>query len=56
MVFGIEGFECSNPLVVPPLVEPAGHLPLQVVGLGFKNGVLGDLPLPPQLVLQAISF
>jgi hypothetical protein len=53
MVFGIEGFECSTPLVIPPLVEPTCHRPLQAVDLGFQSGVLGDLPPPPQPVLQA---
>ena len=47
------GFECRTPLVVLPLFEPAGHRPLQAVDLGFQNGVPGDLPLPPQPVLQA---
>ena len=41
------------PLVVPPLVELAGHQPLQAVNLGFQSGVPGNLPLPPQPVLQA---
>ena len=49
----MEGFECRTPLVVPPLIEPAGHRPLQAVDLGFHSGVPGDLPLPPQSVLQA---
>ena len=25
LVFGMEGFECRTPLVVPPLIEPEGH-------------------------------
>ena len=49
----MEGFECRTPLVVPPLIEPAGHRPLQAVDLGFQSGVPGDLPPPPQPVLQA---
>ena len=49
----MEGFECHNPLVVPPLIEPAGHRPLQAVDLGFQSGVPGDLPTLPQTVLQA---
>jgi hypothetical protein len=53
LVFGIEGFECRTPLVVPPLIEPASHRPLQAVDLGFQSGVPGDLPPPPQPVLQA---
>jgi len=40
-------------VVVPPLVEPASHRPLQADDLGFQSGVPGDLPLPPQPVLQA---
>ena len=56
MVFGIEGFECRAALVVPPLVEPAGHRPLQTVDLGSQVGVPADLPLPPQTVLQAYLF
>jgi hypothetical protein len=51
--FGIEGFECSTPLVVPPLIEPACHRTLQAVDLGFQSGVSGDLPPPPQPILQA---
>ena len=53
MVFGIEGFECRTPLVVSPLIEPAGHRPLQAVDLGFQSGVPADMPPPPQPVLQA---
>jgi hypothetical protein len=53
LVFGIKGFECSTPLVVPPLVESTGHRPLQPVDLGFQSGVPGDLPPPLQPVLQA---
>jgi len=52
LVLGIEGFECSAPLIVPPLVEPAGHRPLQAVNLGLQSGVPADLPLPPPPVLQ----
>jgi hypothetical protein len=55
LVFGIEGFECSTSLVVPPLIEPAGHRPQQSVDLGFQSGVPGDLQPPPQPVLPAIS-
>jgi len=40
-------------MVDPPLIEPAGHRPLQAVDLGFQSGVPGDLQLPPQPVLQA---
>ena len=53
LVFGIEGFERRAPLVVPPPVEPTGHRPLQAVDLNFQSGVAGDLPLPPQPILQA---
>jgi len=53
LVLGIEGFECSTPLIVPPLVESAGHRTLQAVNLGLQSGVPGDLALPPQPVLQA---
>jgi hypothetical protein len=53
LVFGILGFECRTPLVVHPFIEPAGHSPLQAVDLGFQSGVPGDLPPPPQPVLQA---
>jgi hypothetical protein len=53
LVFRIEGFECSTPLVVPPLVEPTGHRPLQAFDFGFQSGAPGDLPPPPQLVFQA---
>ena len=34
-------------------LEPASHRPLQAVYLGFQSGVSGDLPPPPQPVLQA---
>jgi len=44
---------CGTSLVVPPLVEPAGHRPLQAVDLSSQSGVPGDLPLLPQLVRQA---
>jgi hypothetical protein len=47
------GFECRTPLVVPPLVEPVDHTPLQAVDLGFQSGVPGDLPSSSQPVLQA---
>jgi len=40
-------------LVIPPLVELAGHRPLQAVDLSFQSGVPGDLPPPLQPVLQA---
>jgi len=49
----MEGFECRTPLVVPPLIEPAVHRRLHAVELGFQGGVPGDLPPPPQPVLQA---
>ena len=52
MVCGIEGFERRAPLVVPPLVEPASHRPLHAVDFSFQSVVPGDLPLPPQPVLQ----
>jgi len=51
--FGIEVFERHAPLVVPPLVKPASHGPLQSVDLDFESGVPGVLSLPPQPVLQA---
>jgi hypothetical protein len=44
--------ECRTPLVVPPLIEPAGHRPLQAVDIGFQSRVPDDLPPPPQPVLQ----
>jgi hypothetical protein len=53
LVFRIEGFECRTPLFDPPLIEPAGHIPLQAVDLGFQSGFPVDLPQPPQPVLQA---
>ena len=53
MVFGIEGFEWSTQLVVPPLIGPAGHRPLQAVVLGFQSDVPCDLSPPPQPVLKA---
>ena len=43
----MEGFEYRTPLVVPSLIEPVGHRPLQAVDLP------GDLPTPPQPVLHA---
>jgi hypothetical protein len=46
LVFRIEGFECSTPLVVPPITEPTGHRLLHAVDLGSQNGVPGYLPLP----------
>ena len=52
LVYGIEGFEHRATLVIPPLVKPASHRPLQAVDLGFQSGVPGDLPIPPQPVLQ----
>jgi hypothetical protein len=45
---------CSIPLVVPPLV-PVGYRSLQAVNLGSQSSVPGDLPPPPQPLLQAIS-
>jgi hypothetical protein len=53
LVFGIEGFECLTTLVLTPLIEWAGHRPLQAVDLGFQSGVPRDLPPPSQPVLQA---
>ena len=53
LVFGMEVFDCRTPLVVPPLVEPMGHRPLQVVHPGSHCGVFGDLPPLSQPVLQA---
>jgi hypothetical protein len=44
---------CHTPLVFPPLVELAGHRPLQAVDFGFQSGVPDDLLPPPQPVLQA---
>jgi len=52
VVPGIEEFECRTPLVVPPLIQSAGHLPLKAIYLGFQSGV-PVLPLPPQPALQA---
>ena len=49
----MEGLECRIPPVVPPLIEPAGHRPLQAIDLGPQSGVPGDLPPAPQPVLQA---
>jgi hypothetical protein len=48
LVFRIERFDCSAPLVVSPLVEPAGHRPQQTVTLGFETGVPGYMLLHPQ--------
>ena len=56
LVFGIEGFECHNPLFVPPLIQPAGHRPLQAVNLGFQIGFPGDVPLPPQTIFLVYLF
>jgi hypothetical protein len=53
LVFGIEGFEGGTAMVIPPLFELMCHRPLQAVHLGFQSGVPGDLPPPPQPVLQA---
>jgi hypothetical protein len=44
---------CRSSLVIPQLIEPAGHRPLQAVDFGFQSGVPSDLPPPPQPVLQA---
>jgi len=53
LVFEIEGFECRTPQVVPPFINLAGHRHLQAADdLGFQSGVLAELPLPPQPVLQ----
>jgi len=52
LVFRVEGFECSAPMVVSPLVELAGHRPLQEIDFGFQGGVPGELLLPPQPVLR----
>ena len=49
MVFGAEGFELRVPLVVSPIIDPAG---LQAFDLGPESGVRGDLPLLPQRVFQ----
>jgi hypothetical protein len=53
MVLGIEGFEGRTPLVVPPLIDPAGHRRLQAVDLSVQIAVPGDITPPPQPVLQA---
>jgi hypothetical protein len=53
LFFRIEGFKCCIPLVVPPHFELAGKRRLQAVHLGFQSWVPGDLPPPPQPVLQA---
>jgi hypothetical protein len=53
LAFGIEGFESSTPLVVPPLDELVAYRPLQSVYLGFYSGVPGDLPPSPEPVFQA---
>ena len=52
LVCRIKGFECRTPLVIHPLVEPAGHQPLLAVDFRFQSRVPGDLPLPLQPVLQ----
>ena len=49
MVFGAEGFELRVPLVVSPIIDPAG---LQAFDIGPESGVRGDLPLLPQRVFQ----
>ena len=51
MVFGVQGFECSTLLVIPPIVEVTGHQPPQAVDLGFQSGVSDDLPSSPQSVV-----
>ena len=53
LVLGIEGFERRAPLLVPPLDELAGRRPFKAVDLNSQSGVPGDLPPPPQAVLQA---
>jgi len=53
LVFRIEGVECSAPLVVSPLVEPAGHPLLEAGDLGFQSRVPADLQLSPHPVFQA---
>ena len=44
---------CLPPLVISPLVEPVSYRSLQAVNLGPRNCVPGDLPPPPQPVLQS---
>ena len=53
LVFRIDGFDCSIPLVASPLVEPAGQRSLEADAIGFQRGVPGDLPLAPQPAFQA---
>ena len=38
--------------VVPPVVEATGQQPLQLVHMGFQSGVAGEVPGPPQPILQ----
>ena len=52
MVFGVDGLQCRTPLVIPPLLEPAGYRSMQALALGYQSGVSGELPLPSQPVLQ----
>jgi len=51
----MEGFECRNPLVGPPLIEQAGQRPLQAVDLYLKSGVPGELPTPRSRFFRRIS-
>ena len=53
LVFRIGGIDYRAPIIVSPLVEPAGLLHLQSVELGFQSGVPGDLPRVSQSVFQA---
>ena len=52
----MEGFECRTPLVFPPLIEPAGHRTLQAIDLRSQSAFPGDMPPPPESVLQAYNI
>jgi len=52
LVFGYKKFDRGTSLVVPSLVEPAFHRPLQAVVLRCQNGVPGDVSLLSWPALQ----
>jgi hypothetical protein len=53
LVLATQGFQPIAPLTIPPLIQLPIHRPPEAVDLGYQSGVPRDLPLPPQLVLQA---
>jgi len=42
-------------VVISPFFELTGQCPMQAVDLGFYSRVSGDLPLPPQPILESYN-